>query len=165
MKRNNAKCACSNLKHHAKWTLNVKGIEKSIESIFKTGDMVKLTKDAYKFVMGESGFIAHYNHNGFIAEYQNDIDRFRRKLHDAAADWKRYKTDSCFAESDQKDYYAQKSELLRNLAVLCQSYAKKTFGYGQELTQKRIALTEAILAKAKAEPGNAKDLMDSLFGT
>lgn len=35
-------------------------------------DITKLSKKAYQFVSNASGFIAHYDHHGFIATYEDE---------------------------------------------------------------------------------------------
>lgn len=124
IKNPNSKCNCSNWKHHATWVLNVDGIEKSVKTVIKSGSMDKLTKDAYQFINGLSGFIAHYDIHGFKAYYQDDIGSFYNDLRRSAdlRDFNRYVSDSFFVESEQNRYYAQKADLckrLRNLVGAC----------------------------------------------
>ena len=47
-------------------------IVKSIVAAAQTGDMTKLTKAAYTFIMLASGFIAHYDYFGFRAYYEDN---------------------------------------------------------------------------------------------
>lgn len=114
IKNENTKCKCSNSKHHALWILNKQSIIKSIEKVITTKDIDNLTKDAYDFVMNMSGFIAHYDINGFKSNYENTADLVR-DLQDSAdlADHNRYTTDSYFSEGEQKLYYADKAEVLK----------------------------------------------------
>ena len=122
----NTKCTCSNSKHHAFWVLNEKGIVKSIENVLKTGDIEKLTKDAYDFVLNLSGFIAHYSYAGFKDYYQNVAD-FRNDLEESADthDYIRYIRDPHFGVGEQKEYYAQKAKILEQIATLCANEALK----------------------------------------
>jgi len=46
-------------------------IVKSVVSTIKKGNIELLTKKAYNFVMLASGFIAHYNHQGFKYYYED----------------------------------------------------------------------------------------------
>ncbi|MGI9142569.1 MAG: hypothetical protein ACR2IJ_05215, partial [Fluviibacter sp.] len=57
-----------------KWTINKKGIINSVEKVITKKDIKHLTKDAYSFVSCMSGFIAHYNHYGFMEHYENVAD-------------------------------------------------------------------------------------------
>ena len=55
---------------------------RNIVSVLETKDMTRLTKEAYKYLINNCGFIAHYSHEGFISTYQNDIPRFIKALYD-----------------------------------------------------------------------------------
>ena len=115
----NTKCNCSNPRHHAKWLLNKSGIKQSIARIIKTKDIGALTKDAYDFVINMSGFIAHYNHNGFMSEYNNVAD-FVRDLQNSS-DTQRpdyYTKDGFFSKGEQAEYYADKTEILQFIAEI-----------------------------------------------
>lgn len=54
--------------------LNKNGIKNSIKTVITKKDISKLTQDAYRFTHNISGFIAHYDINGFMHEYQNTAD-------------------------------------------------------------------------------------------
>lgn len=100
-----------------KWKINKNGIKKSIESVIKSKDIEKLSKDTYDFTMNLGGFIAHYDINGFKWEYTNTAD-FVRDLQNSS-DIKRpdyYINDRFFSEGEQSEYYADKSEILRFIA-------------------------------------------------
>jgi len=58
---------------------NAKGIVASVQRVFKTGDIRKLTRVAYDHITLNMGFIAHYNVHGFHEVYV-DVDKFARKL-------------------------------------------------------------------------------------
>jgi len=110
----NTKCTCSNPKHHAFWVLNKNGIENSIRKIIAKKDISFLTKDCYDFLYNLSGFIAHYDINGFADYYQN-IAFLVKDLQNSSDlyDFERYTTDEFFAKSEQHQYYADKAELLK----------------------------------------------------
>lgn len=102
-----------------KWAINKKGIMASLEQVIKKKDINKLTKDAYNFTMNMSGFIAHYNQGGFMDNYSNVADLvndLKRSSDLVRPDY--YKTDRYFSEGEQKEYYADKSEILRFIKSL-----------------------------------------------
>lgn len=101
------------------WEINEKGIKSSIERVIKTKDITKLTKSAYKFVMNMSGFIAHYNHEGFM-DYYSNVNDFINDLK-WSSDTLRpdyYITDRYFSEGEQSEYYASKTRILQHIASL-----------------------------------------------
>ncbi len=105
-----------------KWTINKSGIKKSLKAVIDKKDISKLTKDAYRFTHNLSGFIAHYDINGFMSHYENVAD-FVSDLQNSSdiSDWGRYTTDGFFRNSDQKEYYASKSEILKFIADLVEN--------------------------------------------
>ena len=116
------KCKCTNPKHHAKWILNEKSILKSVKKILRTGDIEYLTKDSYDLVMSLSGFIAHYNIEGF-KEYYRDVRRLWHDLprsHDIINP-NRYANERWFQESEQKEYYTTKSNILNGIVALLEN--------------------------------------------
>lgn len=157
------KCTCSNPRHHAKWTLNVSGITKSIENVLKTGDIEKLTKAAYDFVMNIEGFIAHYDHNGFKATYSN-VEDLRSQLLESSdvTDNERYVRDSSFSEGEQKDYYAQKRQILQNIKILCERYKAQSNHKENELIGERLAFLNAGIKKALTDIEFAKTFLRKL---
>ena len=58
---------------------NVLALERNIALVFKTGDIGKLNKPTYNFIIQDMGFIAHYDLDGFQCAYA-DLDEFRQKL-------------------------------------------------------------------------------------
>jgi len=54
-------------------------LERSIAAVFRTGDIGKLDKYTYKFIVNNMGFIAHYDLHGFRCAYA-DLDEFRTTL-------------------------------------------------------------------------------------
>ena len=55
---------------------NSKSIINNVKRVIETRDMNNLTKVAYDFIYQQSGFIAHYNYNGFIEYYEDSIEQF-----------------------------------------------------------------------------------------
>lgn len=163
IKNPNTKCTCSNPRHHAKWVLNVKGIARSIEAVLKTGDSCKLTKDAYDFVHNMSGFIAHFDINGFKATYSNTA-LLLSDLKDSSdtQDPERYIRDVYFSEGEQSSYYAQKTELLKIIKELCRKYEGVVLSHEiGEVTGKFAALRDHVKA-AEANPSFQKPLLEKL---
>ena len=99
-----------------KWKLKGDAIIKNIDIVLKTRDIEKLSNTAYKFVMNISGFIAHYNLNGFKCSYRNvdDLERGIRESIDTR-DPNRYINDKFFSGCEQSEYYAEKSRILNHL--------------------------------------------------
>ena len=58
---------------------NVDYLERNIREVFKSGDIGKLTRGTYDFIIQHMGFIAHYDLYGFQCEYA-DLELFRDKL-------------------------------------------------------------------------------------
>lgn len=58
---------------------NVKFLERNIALVFRAGDIHKLNKYTYTFIINHMGFIAHYDLTGFHCRYAN-LDEFREKL-------------------------------------------------------------------------------------
>jgi hypothetical protein len=58
---------------------NKESIISNINKIFRTGDINYLSKQTYHFLITYTGFIAHYDINGFKSTYQ-DVDRFAMSI-------------------------------------------------------------------------------------
>ena len=58
---------------------NVKALKQNMALVFQTGDIGKLNKPTYTFIINHMGFIAHYDLNGFQCNY-GYLDEFREKL-------------------------------------------------------------------------------------
>ena len=48
----------------------------NIRKVLVSGNMGDLEKGAYQFLITHCGFIAHYDHQGFIATYRDDLTSF-----------------------------------------------------------------------------------------
>ena len=99
-----------------KWELKGDAIIENIDTVLKTRDIEKLSNTAYKFVMNISGFIAHYNLNGFKCSYRNvdDLESGIRESIDTR-EHNRYIDKGYFSECEQSEYYAEKSRILNHL--------------------------------------------------
>lgn len=51
-------------------------VVKNIVQVLKAQDMRLLHHDSYVFLITHCGFIAHYDQQGFVAEYQDHLDDF-----------------------------------------------------------------------------------------
>lgn len=105
-------------------------ISKNVAQVIKSNDINKLSKASYQFISIMSGFIAHYDINGFKYEYSN----VSKLLHDIAtsmdiSDKERYIRDPFFNnpektigrgknEQTYQDYYRNKYEVLAELEAL-----------------------------------------------
>jgi len=120
-----------------KWKTNKSGIIKSIEKVVKTKNIDNLSMEAYQFINIASGFIAHYDINGFKYEYQNVAD-FVRDLQNSmdVKNPSRYLEDPYFSKGDQKEYYANKGEILKFIAELVENLEVKDHEEEYKLTKK-----------------------------
>jgi len=120
-----------------KWKTNKSGIIKSIEKVVKTKNIDNLSMEAYQFINIASGFIAHYDINGFKYEYQNVAD-FVRDLQNSmdVKNPSRYLEDPYFSKGDQKEYYADKGEILKFIAELVENLEVKDHEEEYKLTKK-----------------------------
>jgi hypothetical protein len=82
-----------------------------VSNVMKAVDNpAKLSKQAYKYLYLCSGFIAHYNHQGFISYYQRnslkaDILRFK--------DWNQWRN---FTPNDRDyQYYKSKADIYNRI--------------------------------------------------
>jgi len=57
-------------------SLDPQRVVKNIEAVLTSGDMMRLEKGSYDLLNLHCGYIAHYNHAGFIQTYQNGLPAF-----------------------------------------------------------------------------------------
>jgi len=63
-----------------KWKpYNVKPLEQNVALVFRSGDIQRLNKQTYTFIINHMGFIAHYDLVGFQCAYA-DLNEFRERL-------------------------------------------------------------------------------------
>ena len=157
------KCTCGNPKHHTKWVLNEAGIIRSIERVLNTANINALTKDAYELVMNMSGFIAHYDYNGFMSYYSN-IEDLRHDLEHSSdvTDYQRYVRDTYFSEGEQNEYYAQESRIYKKIGELCGKYKIHTQAEENATVQNKIALLDEMISRAKTDDIYAKQVLQKL---
>jgi len=102
-----------------KWkVLNTKAIINNLNLVFRTREIDKLNNPTYEFVMNLSGFIAHYDLNGFKAHYHDlrDLIKDLKECSDVL------RPDYCLECDFQKDYYKSKSETLKGILPLVLRY-------------------------------------------
>ena len=99
------------------WKLNAKGIKTNIAKVISKGDINLLNQDTYKFINILSGFIAHYDIDGF-KDYYSNFNTFLDDLRNSfdILNPQRYNYDQFFSKSDQKEYYNQKCEVIQFIA-------------------------------------------------
>lgn len=99
--------------------INTKLVVNNIKNIIKSKDIYKMTKATYNVLYLMSGFIAHYNHQGFMDHYQDVDDLISDLLR--SSDLKRpdYYLEAYFQKDDHsKKYYTSKSETYRAIEEL-----------------------------------------------
>ncbi len=105
---------------------NVKALEQNVALVFKTGDIGKLNKPTYTFIIGHMSFIAHYSLSGFQCEYA-DLDEFRERLQtseyskllDYNLDWaNRYEGDRDFNKWYGPAYCTSVAEGIRGIITI-----------------------------------------------
>lgn len=110
--------------------LNTKSIIASVERVFKTGDISKLTKVAYNHIIQHMSFIAHYDVNGFRAEYESPV-RFAQMLLTSEYslnpdhNWRqrdRYVQDKFFADNYGLPYCQSVADANRGVLIAARKY-------------------------------------------
>lgn len=99
----------------------VNSIVNSFRRVFEQGDIDKLTKAAYNFIMLSSGFIAHYDINGFKSVYE-DVDLFKQDIlsNQRMNQW------ANFREGEPNyDYYMQKRDIYNHICRLIKETVPK----------------------------------------
>lgn len=112
-----------------------KSILASVERVFKTRDIDKLTGPAYKALANMSGFIAHYDINGFKHRYQNTSELAEALLNSGDATRPNYYRESWFVERYGKEYCDSKADLYAGLATLAQKYSQELTRHDFEKTK------------------------------
>jgi hypothetical protein len=98
---------------------NAEKIVKNVKEVLTSGDINKLRRSTYDFLYLMSGFIAHYNHGGFM-DYYNDTRDLLRDLK-ASSDLARpdyWLEDFFTSRPEQRAYYESKAKTCRLLADL-----------------------------------------------
>lgn len=91
----------------------IKAIVNSVNKVLATRDISHLTKQAYNFLYLCSGFIAHFNHQGFMCAYENvnelqeDLERNYR-----ANMWLNFRPGE-----ENYEYYKSKAEVYKRFKI------------------------------------------------
>lgn len=108
---------------------NVKALEQNVALVFRTGDIHRLNKPTYAFIINHMGFIAHYDLIGFQCAY-GDLDEFRERLQtseyskrlDYNLDWAdRYEGDRDFNKWYGPAYCKSVAEGIRRVIVVARN--------------------------------------------
>lgn len=115
------------MNQNQKWKpLNTKAILHNIKQVITTGNINKLNKQTYNFIMNLSGFIAHYNIEGFKGYYNNTNDLIKDLTKSTdTINPEYYITDFFIQKEEQKDYYISKAETLKQIKKLLQEVNRK----------------------------------------
>lgn len=115
--------------------LPTKSILATVERIFKSRDIDKLNGPAYKALMNMSGFIAHYNINGFKHEYQETSKLAEHILRSSDALRPDYHREGFFVKSYGEAYANSKADLYAGLATIAQKYVQELTRHDFEKTK------------------------------
>ncbi len=122
---------------------NVKSILNNIEKVFKQNDIYLLSKESYNFLYLMSGFIAHYNHQGFMEYYEDlrilisDINSSHDTHHPE------YSKDKDFIKSYGLEYCQSKVDIFKGLKILADKYNKEITQFESD-KEKEMELNNAI---------------------
>lgn len=144
---------------------NTKSILKNIETVYKTGDIEKLSNASYSFIILLSGFIAHYNLWGFMDHYK-DLRDFSSDLISAcnkpSIDYQR--NDSDFIKWYGVDYCNSKADIMEGIIKIVNQYHisidNKQVNEDVEKLQNLVQLTTEILKRN--DPQLTKALVNKL---
>jgi hypothetical protein len=103
--------------------INTQTVLRNLGAVLRTRDIAKLSRTGYTFLSLMSGFIAHYDLQGFRAYYAN-VDDLALDIAESCdlAGAERYITDSLFTSKDAA-YYRSKYETLAGLRELVAAYS------------------------------------------
>lgn len=128
-----------------KWKpVNTKAIINNLNLVFKTRDIDKLNGPTYNYLYLLSGFIAHYDINGFKHYYQ-DLRELIKDLsdsHDIA-----YPRVECSSDCLQIDYYNSKYETHLEVKKLVEKYEKEIWEIFCRLEQEQDLNTIKLLMR------------------
>lgn len=123
---------------------NSRGVLSNLELVFKTSNIWKLNKPTYNFVMNMSGFIAHYNLQGFQCTYE-DVSLLIGEIADSV---KSYVPDYNYeVQSYGKIYADSKKAIYDALPALCEKYTKQAQDTSTTRIREVLEKTNAILTE------------------
>ena len=97
----------------------IKAIAADVNKVLKTGNIDELSKRAYNFLYLCSGFIAHYDINGFKAHYE-DVNDLKRNLE---ANYRANMFTNFREGEENAAYYHSKAEVYKRFNIVSQSRA------------------------------------------
>lgn len=98
---------------------NTKMVIANLKTIFKSGDIYKMRKSTYNFLYLVSGFIAHYNHQGFMKHYEDTADLLQDLKNSSDVSRPDYYYEAFFVQNEwSKAYYISKGQTLQAIAEL-----------------------------------------------
>ncbi|MEA3442503.1 MAG: hypothetical protein U9R04_03315 [Chloroflexota bacterium] len=112
---------------------NVRFLQRNMALVFRTGDIRKLNKYTYTFIIDHMGFIAHYDLIGFQCTYA-DLNEFREKLQtseysnrlDYNLDWAdRYEGDRDFIKWYGSAYCKSVAEGIKHIIAVARNQHKQ----------------------------------------
>ena len=145
---------------------NVNAVLRSIENVLKHNDSSKLTKETYNFVSLMSGFIAHYDINGFMQHYV-DMRDFVEQLELSIP----VEIDVCRRDvNDEPEYngyglpYCQsKLEIVLGIAELVKKYKNSILKAEAEKDDDKFELLKECVKRAETDNDMRKKLIDAVY--
>lgn len=135
--------------------INTKSIINNIRLVFKAKDINKLSKSAYDFLYLTSGFIAHYDINGFKS-YYFDLRNLIKDLKDSSdvVNPEYYLSDS-FKENNE--YYTSKAKTLKQVKPLIEEFEDSiNIYFADKEREEDIGTINRLMAKHNLNLGEVK---------
>ena len=99
-----------------------KTIVNNVKLVYKTGEIDKLSKTAYRFIMNMPNFIAHYDLTGFQWEYQNVNKLAEEIIQSTTGTPAEYWSDQWFNKEYGEVYCKSKTDTINQLTDLSKLY-------------------------------------------
>lgn len=127
---------------------NTKAILRSVDRVFKTKNIDNLTLDAYRFLMNMSGFIAHYDINGFKHYYSKTSDLANDILNSSDSARPAYWISDFFVKSYGMAYCVSKMDTISGVAALAAKHLPVLQDHDDGVSKDMdIATARMLLAK------------------
>lgn len=124
---------------------NSKAIVNNIELVFKTGDIQKLNNPSYKFIYLLSGFIAHYNLNGFQSAY-SDLRVFAQDLlYGCSEEEERRSVDGWGIDRYGKEYCQSEADAIRGIREVVIKYKDKVTQESENVDERKLSNLRDVL--------------------
>lgn len=132
---------------------NVSAVLRNIESVFKNQNIYKLNKAGYNFLYLMSGFIAHYNLNGFKCVYKN-LDLLLQDIKEALP----IEKDCAIRDiNDPKHngyglpYCQNELDIIVGLELIVKKYEKEIINSEAEKDNDRFALLKELVKRGETD--------------